>query len=398
MKKTTYILSLLFVVLNSNAQKIKTGSYEFKYESLPVYELPETYKTYKVTILNNATDGVPLDPNKNSRIYQYLATSKLDNITKAGSLYVEQGLEGNPSTGFNGKPDEISDIELVFTYGDIEFIDKSDLFTKVIGKNEQAGTYVNSFNYKLTFKFPYHIKIVDRKKKTIVCDTLIDNLRTMLYPEDYYIDAFGKKLKPYGALTIDELKLDYTKNTADILTKSKSALQSISTAEQREFSTLYLFNNVLDHSFRYIRIKTKDPIFDICDTASNLVKIITEAIDLNAKNQKHLNWHTIEIKNNVEKLNVIWSSMLTDNKYLSQITEADDLAEYKHGLKFNLISVNLMLDNFAKAQELFDEVKSTKTYLNKRFLQHDDYMKEIGELLRREKTFFTKHKTLYNFK
>jgi hypothetical protein len=88
MKKTTYILSLLFVVLNSNAQKIKTGSYEFKYESLPVYELPETYKTYKVTILNNATDGVPLDPNKNSRIYQYLATSKLDNITKAGSLYV----------------------------------------------------------------------------------------------------------------------------------------------------------------------------------------------------------------------------------------------------------------------------------------------------------------------
>jgi hypothetical protein len=57
-----------------------------------------------------------------------------------------------------------------------------------------------------------------------------------------------------------------------------------------------------------------------------------------------------------------------------------------------------MLDNFAKAQELFDEVNSTKTYLNKRFLQHDDYMKKLGELLRREKTYFTKHKALYNFK
>ncbi len=394
MKNTTYILLLFLVVLNSKAQKIKTGSYDFKYESLPVYELPESYKTYKFTILNTATDGIPLDNSKMLHNQTYLLNSKLDNITKRGNKFIEQGIDEKTSNEIS----EVSDIELVFTYNDIEVIDKSDLFTKVQGKNEQTGTFVNSFNYKLLFKFPYRIKIIDRKKKIIVCDTLIDNVKELLYPEDYYLDGLGKKIKPYGALSIEELKLDYEKNGANVLNKSKSALQSKLVAEQQEFSTLYLLNNTKEYSYRYIRIKTKDPIFDICDTASNLVKIITEAIDLNTKNQKHLNWHTTEIKKYVEKLNVIWSDMLTNNKYLSQIKEADDLEEYKHGLKFNLITINLWLDNFVKAQELYDEVKSTKTYLNTRFLNHDDYMKQLGEFLRREKAVFIKNKIIYNFK
>ncbi len=408
-RKLFLLISLQILLFNLNAQKIKTGNYDFKYEVLPTYTTPNDYKTYKVAVISSASDGIPLDQHKINCAGKFIPSNKYNNIVKQEEVDPVNGFFGakdadrvfNPKYKYSNT-EGTSDLEIIIDYKNIEMINKENYFTAANNLVPQPNLPATCFNYKLTFKFPYTIKIIDKRKNLIICDTTIVTTKSLLYPASYsYVkNEYGSEVqqKPNGDINPIELKLNYDKNSSSINKQSKSLLISPSYLEQEDFLKKFFLFSQTNYTFNYIRVKTKNPLFDICDTASNLVDRITDSVSFNCKNEKHLNWHTTNIKSLALKLNTIWLSMLNSEKYLSQFKEADDINAYKHGLKLNLAIVNLILDDFLISQNYLNEVKTLKTELNSSFPNYTNYINALSLLLEREKYLYNNHKLIYNFK
>jgi hypothetical protein len=407
--KILLLIALQTLLLNLNAQKIKSGNYNFKYEVFPTYSTTNDYKTYKVAVISSASDGIPLDKNKINCAGKYIPSNKYTNIVKLEEIDPVNGFFGakNADRVFNPKykyinTEAASDLEIIIDYKNIEMINKENYFTATNNSVPQPNVPATCFNYKLTFKLPYTIKIIDKRKNLIICDTTIVNTKFLLYPASYSFvkNEYGGEVqqKPNGDINPIELKLNYEKTSASINQKSKSLLMTPSFFEQEYFLKQFLLFSQTNYTFNYMTVKTKNPLFDICDTASNLVNQITDSISFNCKNEKHVNWHTTNIKNLASKLNTLWLNMLNDEKYLSQFKEADDINVYKHGLKVNLAMVNLMLDDFTTSQNYLNEVKLLKTELNSDFPNYANYINTLSLLLDKEKSQYKKHELIYNFK
>lgn len=410
MKNKIYLLiALQTLLINLKAQKLKSGYYDFKYEVLPTCSNPNDFKTYKVAVISSASDGIPLDKEKINCAGKFIPSNKYSNIVKLEEIDPVNGFFGAKDADrvFNPKfkytnTEGASDLEIIIDYKNIELINKENHFMAANNLVPQPNLPATCFNYKLTFKFPYTIKIIDKRKNLIICDTTIITSKSLLYPASYsYVkNEYGTEVqqKPNGDVNPIELKLNYEKNSSGINSKSKRLLITSSYLEQEDFFKKFFLFSQANYSFSYTRVKTKNPLFDVCDTASNLVNQITDSISFNSKNEKHLNWHTTNIKNLAFKLNTIWLNMLNDEKYLSQFKEADDINAYKHGLKINLAMVNLVLDNFSISQNYLNEVKTSKTELNTSFPNYTNYINALSLLLDREKFLYSNHKLTYNFK
>ncbi len=408
MKGKMYLLiSLQMLLFSLDAQKIRPGNYDFTYEMLPYHLLPDNYKTYKVAIISSATDGIPFDKGKVMPSGRFIPSSKFENIVKSKEIDPVNGFFGAKDADrvFNPKYEFVntegaSDLQIIIDYKDIELLSKENHFTAANNLVPQPNLPATCFNYKLIFKFPYNIKIIDKRKNLIICDTNIENKKTLLYPSQYFYttNQYGQtvSLKPNGDPNPGELKLDYESNSAGLYNKCKTLFAESSSGDQIEFLKQFFLYSKEDVTFFYTRVKTKNPVFDICDTVSNLVNQITDSISFNSKKDKHLNWHTTSIKKLVKKVDNIWTDMLTNQKYLSEITDPEDLAKFKHGLKLNLVMTNIMLDNYKAADSFLKEVKSTNSLLV-RDIYYNKYIDKISYLLMREWMVYEKHKAIYSF-
>jgi hypothetical protein len=368
--------------------------YRFRYEVLPYFPLDKEIKTYKVNIANVATDNVPLDPRK-----LYYAEKYITDIKNITTVKVEGGngvFIGNiPNQSLKvSNPDAAADLELTIEYNNIEIIDKKEVLNTIEATpTTPAGSY---YNFKLTFNFSYKVKLKDVKKNVIILDTLMNTPKSTLFPSNYRYDGLGNNVSFPGHINKPELDLDYKNNTKDLYFYSKSYLMGACLGEQKA-----LFANCFGYLWSSMfvcptRVKSKDPLFDICDTATSLVERITDSIAFNSKNDKHLNWHTKPIKAMAIKLGNIWEEMLKGEKYLASFADPKDKELYIYRMKKNLAMAYIWQDEYTKARSLLDEVNATYNAKKTNDYLETDYVNLDG-MIKREGYMYNHHKTVFNF-
>lgn len=382
------LLSFSFIL---NAQNAKRSTQSFKYEYMPFYPQPAEYKSFRVVLESKANDRIPLDARK--LYYKNMFFAGFRNVTEArakdqGGIFIGGNKAVNPELELVN-PNVDSDFEITMSFGDIELTDKSVLSSYPEGYKLQPGE-INHWNFKLSFNFPYHLKVFDRRKNQVVFDSLINNPRVLYYPKSYREGFLGHTNKP-------DLDLDYKKNGGDIYYLSKGALIAPCIGES---------NSVLRYSIGYFRdgfsmgitrVKSKKPIFDICDTASNILELISDSISYNSKNDKHINWHTNGLKLKAAKLEAIWNDMLTNELYISEFKDVSEKAEYLKGIRMNKAYALLLQDKFDDALINLNEVSPEITQ-NGGAVNYDQMdSRALRALIKREKYLYVKHKAYYNF-
>lgn len=381
--KNVVLLLLIIILKTSFSQNAKQGMVTFRYENLPAYELGKEYSTYRVYITSIATDNVPLDKKRLMFTEDYLYPDK-KNLTRVISK----------ADGFEvANPDVETDFDIMFSYENIELIGKTQV--TVTDPNTNATFY----NYKFGFKFPYHLKVINRKTKALVCDTLINTVKELLYPADYKTDNLGNKIKYPGE--VNQLALELAlgnEEDSKMNFKSKGNLMPICVAEQK----LVLKNLLIPYwskpAFAYIRVKSKKPIFDLCDTANVLLDKIADSISANSKRESRLNWHTNKIRTQAARLESIWKEMLTD-KFLAEFKPEDhkEKSQYIFITKKGIALSLLFQDKFDEALKIVDEItpESIKVFMGT--YMRDESLDALGNLIKRERSLYSKHKAIYKF-
>jgi hypothetical protein len=392
--KTKIITLILLANICSFSQSLKEGTYRFRYEVLPYFPLDKEIKNYKVKITNVATDGTALDGRKLYFGEKYIP--ELTNITQVHTKNLGGVFIGNiPNQTLEViNPDAPCDLGLSIEYGNLEIIDKKEQMQAIEATpTAPAGSY---WNYKITFNFPYKLKLKDLKKNVMILDTLINIPKTTLFPSNYRMDAFGNFVSFPGHTNKPDLDLDYKNNAKDLYLIAKSYLMGACLGEQKAiFSNCfsYLWSNQLVCP---TRVKSKDPLFMVCDTTVTLIEQLTDSIAHNSKKENHLNWHTKSIKTMAAKLSSIWEQMLNGEKYLAAFTDPKDKELYIFRMKKNLVISYLLQDEYAKARTLYDEVWGT--YNAKKTLDYNesDFMNLDG-MIKREGYMYLHHKTRLGF-
>ncbi len=376
------------------SQNIKVSLEKFRYEFMPKEVLPAEYKSYKVDVYSNATDGVPL----NSR-HVYIAEEYIKGLKNVSVPYSKSGIMiGGFVIGKDKnteKTDVLSDLQVSVVFNNIEMLDKKEFLNKTT--NTQTNQVETYYTYKLFFKFSYYIKVRDIKTNKYILDTLIDTPKTTLFPNDYRYDAFGNKIAFPGCNNKPDLDLDYNKNANTLYLNSKDALvQTCMNETKSVLKSLYSYywDNVMITTYR---VKSKSPLFDVCDTVSEIISTICDSTSFNTKNERHLNWHTFFIKTKAKKLTAIWQTMLTDEKYTAEFKNQNDKTEFIDRMKRNLILGYLMSDEFDLALKYFQEIEP-----NMRVSEFDNMndanIKRLISITYREKQLYVKHKEIFNFK
>ncbi len=389
------LISSSLIANNIYSQKIKIQNYSFKYEILPQRPLPNTYKTYKVSIGNESTDGIPV----NSKLIRL--DDKYIKGLKNSTILTEQNgiIVGGSIVEINKSAEKSANLptalEITVAFKNIELIDKKEDTKKA--NNPQTHVEESYFNYKLFLKFSYSIKVKDVEKNKYLLDTLIETQKNTLFPSDYRYDTFGNKVNYLGDNNKPELDIDYNKNSKDLYANSKTILAPKCMNEAKEILTaLFGYDEQLKY-FTISRVKSKNPIFDVCDSALNIFNNVLDSISYNTKKEKHLNWHTAGIHVQANQVATIWENMITNEKILNEFKDPKDKEEYINKTKQNLIVAYLLEDEFETSSKLFYEVEpSTQlTMMGKTF--PDDNMKMIINLLQREQILYKTHKPVFNF-
>lgn len=393
--KSLLILLLINFGLIINAQNAKRSVHSFKYEYMPVYPQPVEYKNYRVVIDSYSNDGVPLD--KTKLYYREFRVNGFTNATEvsfesSGTL-VFGGTSNASKNVVVNNPNVNTDLEIKLSMGDIEMLDKTFTSTYPAGTVLQPGV-INYVNYKLSFKCPYKLQVFDRRANKVVIDTLIQTNRALLYPKDY---SDGKSM---GYTSRPDLDMEWNKVSNSIYYASKSVLLPLYINE----SNLVLKGNISysrdGFDMGFTRVKSKKPVFDICDTVSALVDQICDSITFRSKNERHINWHTSDIKAKANKLELIFSDMHTNEKYLSEFKDLSEKSQYLKGIQINKVYALLLQDKFDEALALLNDVApvieqngSVATYTST-----DNDVINLKKIIAREKHLYNSHKVRFNFK
>ena len=395
MKKQTafLLLILLFNLKVVYSQNVKTKYQSFKYEVLPTRPLASTYKTYKVDATSDATDGVALNGK-----FIYLGEEYITGLQNSTITYVKSGVMiGGAVIG--KEPEKAKEIpaslQISIVFKNIEMMDKKEFVNKPT--NPATNVIENYLTYKLSFRFSYAIKVKDVATNQYLLDTIIDTPKSTLFPCDYRFDAHGNKIYAPGYLNKPDLDADYNRNGKDIYVNSKMIL-----AQQCMNETKLILKSLYGYDWQsqiiaVSRVKSKSPTFNICDTVSDLMDHILDSVSYHTKKEKHLNWHTTNIKVQAQKVAAIWEDMLINEKYLNEFKDPKDKQEFINKTKRNLIVAYLFQDNFDKAVTLYYEVEPST--IIKSFGQNlpDDNMRTLWALIQREKKLFNTHKQTFNF-
>lgn len=392
--KPKILLIVLSITTNAIAQNVKTKYQSFKYELLPTKPLPANYKTYKVTAQNESTDGVPL----NSK-FVYVGEEYIKGLQNSTITFVKGGVMIGGAVIGGKEPETPKNIpaNLIVSVGfkNIEMIDKKEFVNKPT--NPQTNVVENYLTYRLTFKFAYQLKVFDLANNKYLLDTLIDTPKSTLFPCDYRYDAYGNKQYAPGYTNKPDLDVDYNRNGKDLYMNSKMVLAQQCMNQCKAILTQYFGYGWQSHTLAVARVKSKSPVFDICDTTSNIMDNILDSISFHTKKDMHLNWHTASIKQQSQKLSSIWEDMLVNTKYLNEFKDPRDKEEFISKTKRNLIAGYLFQDNFEKALALYYEVEpSTVTKAMGQTIP-DDTMKTLLAMILREKQNYNSHKQVFGF-
>lgn len=388
----TFILILCLQLAGS--QNIKTKMWTMQYEQLPSV-LPESkYETYKIFPASHATDNVPLDGK-----YMYVAEQYISGLQNTTLPQVKGGIlvGGMVVGGKEVKPSEQNqDLTITVSFGNIEIIDKVDFnggFT-----NPQTNAIENLFASKIRFKFNYSITVTDHKRNKVIFDTTINEPKLTVYPNDFKYNAYGDKAGAKGFPSKPELDLDYNQNAKNLYALAKKTLVKNCMDEMAMIVTARLGYKAAPFSIHYYWVKSKNKLFDVCDSTVDYMRAIVDTMESNVKYNKHLNWHCASAKQNARKLIRIWESMLNNETYLSEFKDEKDLNEYKAKMRRNLVLAYLFNDEFDKAKEYYSIIEKETKYFTGSNYATDEPMKLLKKLIETEAINYNKHKDFFGFK
>lgn len=391
--KLNTLLIALTITINTVAQNVKTKYQSFKYEVLPTRPLAPTYKTYKVDAASDATDGVGLNGK-----FIYLGEEYIKGLQNSTITYVKSGVMiGGAVIGKEPeKPKEIpASLQISVVFKNIEMMDKKEFVNKPT--NPATNVIESYLTYKLSFRFSYTIKVKDVATNQYLLDTIIDTPKSTLFPCDYRFDAYGNKQYAPGYVNKPDLDADYNRNGKDLYANSKMILAKVCMDEGKEILKQIFGYDWKSYTLAFSRVKSKSPIFDICDTTSILMDNILDSISYHTKKQKHINWHTASIKQQSQKLGLILEDMISNEKYLNEFKEPKAKEEYVNKTKRNLIAVYLFQDNFDKALQMYFTVEPATVVHSFGQNLPDENMKPLFLLVDRERKLYDKHKPVFNF-
>jgi hypothetical protein len=389
-KKKHIIIMLLMFALSAHSQKVKEGYQKFKYEKLPFIPLSQNQKTYRVTYSNESTDGTMLDPKK--LYYKEYFLPDLKNLTQVN---VSGGNLAGYSKIESSNPNIESDLEINIVYYNIEMIDKQ--LNQSMPGSAPTGTEPNYLNYKLTFKFPYRIKVKDIKTNTSLIDTLIDQQQSTLFPSEYRYDNLGNSIPFPGHLNKADLDLDYNQNGKNLYFYSKSVLMSKYLNQTKSILKNNFCYDWETFAWLHSRVKSKNVLFDICDTSSQILDMICDSINFNTKKNNHLNWHTNFIKNKAEKLTSIYQEMITNVAFANEFTSTNDKEYFLFKMRKNLVISLMLQEEYEKAAKLNLELIKLAKEKQKNLGYSDQDVYTIYALIKREEFIYNKFKNKYNF-
>ncbi|MBN8694082.1 MAG: hypothetical protein J0L69_12880 [Bacteroidetes bacterium] len=384
---------LSFISLSS--QNIKTKMWTMQYEYLPTVLPDSKYNTYKIFPESHATDGVPLDGKYMYVAEQYIGGLK--NITKpevkGGILIggmVVGGKEVKTTPG-----EETQDLTINVSFGNIEIVDKVDYNSATT--NPQTNATENLFASKIRFKFEYSIKVTDQKQNKVIFDTIINEPKLTVYPQDFKYNAYGDKAGARGFASKPELDLDYNQNSKNLYALAKKTLVKNCMDQMAMIVTSRYGYKSAPLSIHYYWVKSKNKIFDACDTTVDLMRAIVDTMETNIKYNRHLNWHCTSAKSNALKLIRIWEAMLNDSKYHTEFKDEKDLNEFKAKMRRNLVLAYLFNDDFEKAMNYYSIIEKETKYFTGNNYATDEPMKILKKLVEREALNYNKHKVFFGF-
>ncbi|MBN8702992.1 MAG: hypothetical protein J0M08_08000 [Bacteroidetes bacterium] len=396
--KNLFFATIILIILNplkAHSQSVKTKHQSFRYEILPPVVLPKNYTTYKVETINESSDGIPLNPK-----FIYVKEEYLTGLKNTTMVAFKTGVIAGGSIISKTNEQKVEDnttasLQISILFNNLEIVDKKDFSNQAI--NPQTATTQGYFTYKLFFKFPYRIRIKDVDANKYILDTLINTQKSTLFPCDYRYDGYGNKTNFPGYTNKPDLDIDYNKNGKDLYANSKMILAQTCMNEVKE-----ILKNKYGYDWRLqtvhiSRVKSKSPKFDVCDTISGIMDKLFDSISYNTKNEKHLNWHTVFVKNEINKVAPIWEKMISSNYYLEEFKDPLVRDEFIYKTKRNLIVAYLFQDDFEKALKLYYEVEPLTAVKFLGGTTPDEHMKTLLEVILREKSMYSLHKKAYSY-
>ena len=365
-----------------------------KYEYLPE-KLPSIkYSTYKVFPVDVSTDNVKLDGR-----YIYYAEDYIKGMKNITVVNVKGGvlIGGMVIGGKEEKADyENPDLTLTVKFNNIEILDKKEIASSAINPNtNQEGKL---YSFKLKFKYTYQLIVQDPKNKIILLDTIVETPKTTIFPNDYKFDQFGNKVGHPGYFVKSELDLAYNQASPTLYAESKKILAKNCMDEVKVIVNSRYGYNSADLKIDYYWVKSKNKLFDICDSTIDYMRAIVDTMSTNERRNAHINWHCVSAKKNARQLIRIWEMMLNDSRYLAEFKDPKDLEEYTAKMKRNLVLAYLFNDDFTNAKKYFKEIENKVKVFAGEKVSIDPTLVTLQVLVEREEKFYPIHKDYFGFK
>lgn len=364
--------------------------YEYLPEKLPDYK----YATYKVLPIDASTDNVKLDGR-----YIYYAEDYIKGMKNITTVNVKGGvlIGGFVIGGKEEKADyDHPDLNIIIKFNNIEILEKKEIISNSF--NPATNAEGKLYNFKLKFKFGYQLIVQDPKNKITLLDTTVETPKTTVFPNDYKFDQFGNKVGHPGYFVKADLDLDYNQAAPNLYANSKKILAKNCMDEVKIIVNTRYGYNTADLKIDYYWVKSKNKLFDICDSTIEYMRGIVDTMNTNERKNAHINWHCLSAKRNARQLIRIWEMMLNDNRYTSEFKDPIELEEYSAKMKRNLALAYLFNDDFTNANRYFKEIENKVKLFSGKNANIDPTMVTLQVLIEREEKFYSYHKDYFGFK
>lgn len=327
--KLIKITSLLLVPLGLFAQKIKSDAIRFSYEILPIQPLPLNQTTFAwktAEAPDEVNNGMPASVYVyNNKFYSYLG-------------------------GFKEIKDrDAADILISFNFGAFSVVDK-----KVIRSEGQDATMkpISIFSYEFKVSLPTEITVTTKTGGKLKSWSIPGAHTSVVnFPAELL------SLNSTGYPDAGQLESAYLANRIPF---QKSAKESVIN------KYIYITKDSLNRLYGYNREKyaskfysAKSKKFDYADLDSALIFINAafDSLSINYKKENHMNWHTLPIKTVAGKAVHIWERNL---KQAENNADARIHPELKERILYNLVWGYILLDEYAKAKDVYAKIYEGK--------------------------------------
>ncbi len=325
---TTTLMLLTCTLVFGQKAKIKTDYVLYKYEIYPELDGYQEYKKFNIKISD-----------KSGTVYSYS--------------------EGNTPQAQSSDINNMSGISYPFGMNTL----KNDLFFEITQNSstdvrneftsfQDQTTKVIKYAYRISALQNYTVKVYDNKNG----NKLISEFTVEYRPATYWPGAPSATVG-YGSerLLVDNFK-HHEETEEGFYKKIDSRLvENTLVGKIGPDLRILLHGSQNKEQFAASTVHTKDTKFEKLDSAAIYVQQGMDEIKLNDKASIKGNHHVANAQNKFKKAHAIYLEF-SKPEYVNWFTDAELKDEYIYGMKNNLFFTSFLVSDFAKANQIYEEV------------------------------------------